>query len=149
MDWRLRESAKEAEDTAANLHVFLNEIPEYAKEITGEIAELYAISHALHTVHEGLERSQYGIYVGRISRDLDIVLPSLRYTLEDVRNMFNKSKKQSKQHPGAFPGTPDYTIIWEDALEELEDEGVPLPRRLELYRLYLQSMFDVLKGYVV
>lgn len=147
MDWRLLDYAKDAEDTAAGLHIFLNEIPQYSKDITGNIAELFAISSALHTLNENLELSLYGRWSGRILRDLEIVLPSLGYTLEELKNMFGKSRKQSKLAPGAFPGTPPYHLIWEDTCTDFEDEGIALPMRLELYRIYLHGIDDVLKGY--
>jgi hypothetical protein len=145
-DWRLLDYAKDAEDTAAGLHVFLSEIPEYSKDITGDIAELFAISNALHTLNEGLASARYGRWSGRIHRDLDVILPSLGYTLDDVRDMFNRSKKK-KQAPGAFPGTPPYARIWRQACAAFEAQGIALPMRLELYRTYLQGMFDMLKGY--
>lgn len=144
MDWRLQDYAKEAEDTAAGLHVFLGEIPQYRKDITGDIAELFAISNALHVLNEALELSRYGRYSGRIIKDLEICLPSLGYTLDDIRNMFSKSKR--KPAPGAFPGTPPYAVIWEDALVDLKTQGISLPIRLELFRTYLQSMAEALKG---
>jgi hypothetical protein len=147
MEWRLLEYAKDAEDTAAGLHIFLSEIPQYSKDITGDIAELFAISNALHTLHEALQPSRYGRYSPRILRDLDITIPSLGYTLDDVKGMFSKSKKKSKQLPGAFPGTPQYNLIWEDACANFKAEGVALPLRLELYRTYLQAIYDLLKGY--
>jgi hypothetical protein len=55
MDWRLLHYAKEAEDTAAGLLVSLDEIPQYRKDIRGHIAELFAISHALHELNEALD----------------------------------------------------------------------------------------------
>lgn len=147
MEWRLLEYAKDAEDTAAGLHIFLSEIPEYSRDITGDIAELFAISNALRTLHDGLlPSSRYSRYSTRILRDLDIAIPSLGYTLDDVKDMFSKKKKKSKQLPGAFPGTPQYNLIWEDACDSFKAEGVALPVRLELYRSYLQFIFDYLKG---
>jgi hypothetical protein len=147
MDWRLLDYAKEAEDTASGLHIFLSEIPQYSKDITGDIAELFAISNALHVLHEDLELSRFGRYSGRILRDLEICLPSLSYTLENVRSMFSKSKNR-RQAPGAFPGTPPYADIWEDSCADLKAQGLSLPARLEMYRTYLQGMQDILKGYV-
>lgn len=145
MDWRLIDYAKEAEDTASGLHIFLSEIPQYSRDITGNIAELFAISNALHVLHDDLELSRYGRYSGRILRDLEICLPSLGYTLDDVRGMFSKSKRNSRQHPGAFPGTPPYAQIWEDACADMRAQGVSLPMRLEMYRTYLQGMNDILR----
>lgn len=146
MDWRLLDYAKEAEDTASGLHVFLSEIPQYSKDITGDIAELFAISNALHTLNEGLDLARHGRAAGRILRDLEVVLPSLGHTLDDVRDMFSRSKKKARQAPGAFPGTPPYNQIWEDACLDFKAEGISLPMRLELYRSYLQGLFDILRG---
>ena len=144
MDWRLPEYAKKAEDTASGLHVFKQEIPQYAKDITADIAELFAISSALHKLHEELDISRYGRWVGRIIKDLELVLPSLSYTLDDVRDMFKKSKREKL--PGAFPGTPPYHLIWEDTCADFKNEGLALPIRFEFYRTYLQDMADVLEG---
>lgn len=146
MDYRLLEYAKDANDVAAGLQIFLEEIPQYAKDITGNMAELFAISNALHVLHEGLELSRFGRYVGEIVADLDIVIPSLGHTLYDVRHMFGKSKRSSRQHPGAFPGTPQYNIIWDDMCVDLKEQGVTLPARLEMYRNFLQGLYDILRG---
>jgi hypothetical protein len=145
MDWRLTDYAKEAEDTAAGLHVFLGEIPQYRKDLTGDIAELFAISSALHDLHEKLGSSRYGRFAGSILQDLEVCLPSLGYTLDDVQNMFSKSNSR-RTAPGAFPGTPPYAEIWEDALADFKAQGMPLPKRLENLRSYLQGMIEVLKG---
>jgi hypothetical protein len=145
MDWRLLEYAKEAEDTASGLHALLSEIPEYRKDITGDIAELFAISNALHVLHEALGLSRYGRFHSRILSDLEICLPSLGHTLDDVRDMFSKKKKSARTAPGAFPGTPPYAVLWEDSLADLKAQGISLPVRLELYRSYLQGMHDALK----
>lgn len=145
MDWRLLDYAKEAEDTASGLHVFLSEIPQYRKDITGDIAELFAISNALHVLQEALDQTRYRKFHHRILGDLEICLPSLGHTLDDVRDMFSK-KKGSHVAPGAFPGTPPHAILWQDSLADLKSQGISLPVRLELYRSYLQSMYDALKG---
>ena len=147
MDWRLLEYAKEAEETASGLHTFLAEIPQYSRDITGDIAELFAISSGLHVLHEELDLSRYGRSSGRILRDLEVCLPSLGYTLDTVRNMFSKSKNR-RQAPGAFPGTPPYAQIWEDSLADMKAQGIGLPGRLEMYRTYLQGMQDILKRYM-
>lgn len=146
MDWRLLDYAKSAEDTASSLHGFLGEIPQYRKEITGYIAELFAISNALHVLHEALDLSRLGRYSGQILKDLDVCIPSLGHTLDDVRNIFSKKGASRHAAPGAFPGTPPYDLIWQDAHADLKAQGISLPARLELFRTYLQVMHDVLKG---
>ena len=145
MDLRLLDYAKDAQDTATALSTFLGEIPEYSKEIKGDIAELFAISSALDVLHEDLALSRYGRQQHRIVHDLDICLPSLEYTLEDIRNIFNRSRRKGRQHPGAFPGTPPYAQIWEDACDEMRAQGIPLDKRLEMYRTYLQGLHDILR----
>lgn len=145
MDSQLLDYAKDAEDTATVLGTFLSEIPQYRKDITGDIAELFAISSALQTLHEALALSRYGRASGQILKDLEVCLPSLGYTLDDVRNIFNKSKRKNRL-PGAFPGTPKYAEMWEDALADFRTQGISLPLRLEYYRTYLQGMYDELRG---
>lgn len=154
MDWHLTAYAATAAETAASLHTFSSEIPQYSKDITGHIAELYAISNALHTLNESLDLKRYGRNAGRIIRDMEIVLPSLKYSLEEVKDMCEKGdsgKGKSKKGrrgalPGAFPGTPDYMIVWEDTLEDFEEEGLSLKDRLTEYRMFLQRLHDVLRG---
>jgi hypothetical protein len=146
MDWQLLDYAKDAEDTASGLHVFLGEIPQYRKDITGDIAELFAISNALHVLHEALEPSHFGRYQGRILKDLEICLQSLGHTLDDIRDMFSKKKVKRRTAPGAFPGTPPYADLWNDSLADFKTQGISLPIRLNLYRSYLQGMNDALRG---
>jgi hypothetical protein len=146
MDWQLLDYAKEAEDTGAVLQVALSEIPQYRKDITGNIAELYAISNALHVLHEALELSRHGRAQSRILRDLEVCLPSLGHTLDDVQDMFSKKKLKSRSAPGAFPGSAPYADLWESSLADLKLQGISLPVRLELFRSHLQGMHDALRG---
>ncbi|KAI4930217.1 hypothetical protein J4E85_004842 [Alternaria conjuncta] len=146
MDWRLLDYAKEAEETATGLLSFESEIPQYRKDVRSHIAELFAISHALLELNEALESSRYGRYAGFIRTDLEVCLPSLGHTLDDVQEIFTRSKKSRHAAPGAFPGTPPYALIWEDALTDFTAEGMSLPKRFEIVRTYLQCMHDALKG---
>ncbi|KAF2828710.1 hypothetical protein CC86DRAFT_196799 [Ophiobolus disseminans] len=144
MDWRLLDYAKEAEDTASGLHVFLTEIPEYSKDITGNIAELFAISNALRVLDEALGSTRYRKFHKQILSDLGVCLPSLGHTLDDIRDMFSKKKNSLRTAPGAFPGTPPHAVLWQDSLADLKEQGISLPVRLGLYRSYLQGMYDSL-----
>lgn len=145
MNWRLLDYAKNAEDTATFIGTFVGEIPQHRKDITGDIAELYAISNALQTLHEALEQSRYGRASARILKDSEVCLSSLGYTLDDVRDIFDKTKRKNRL-PGAFPGTPQYAEMWEDALADFKNQGLSLPLRLEYFRTYLQGMYDDLRG---
>lgn len=104
MDYRLLGYAKEAEDTASSPRIFPSEPPQYFKNITSDIAELFAISNALHVIQRGSRIDPPWKYSGRIIRDLEIALLSLGYTLDDVRKMCVMAKKNSRQQPGAFLG---------------------------------------------
>lgn len=149
MNWRLMDYAKEAEETANGLLGFEDEIPQYRKDIRGHMAELYAISHALHSLHDALKPTEYGRYATYIMKDVEVCLPSLGYTLDEIQDIFGKSKKSRHTAPGAFPGTPPYALIWEDALADFRSQGMSLPQRFETVRMYLQGMLDALKGYVI
>ncbi|KAF2745064.1 hypothetical protein M011DRAFT_460273 [Sporormia fimetaria CBS 119925] len=146
MSRKLDEYAKKAKGAAVQLAMFETEIPDYASEITGIVAELYAIASALHLLDENPELSRKGKTTRRIERDLDIVLQSLTYTLETVGTLSNKSKRKRKQAPGAFPGTPQYAEMWVDMCADFEAEGATLLSRLELYRLNIWHLDDTLKG---
>ncbi|EUC37028.1 hypothetical protein COCVIDRAFT_34451 [Bipolaris victoriae FI3] len=146
MDWRLLDYAKEAEETANGLLSFEGEIPQYRKDIRGYMAELYAISHALRELDDALRSINYRGYATYIIKDLEICLPTLGHTLDDVQDIFSKSKRSRHAAPGAFPGTPPYAIIWEDALADFKTQGMSLPQRFEAVRMYLQGMHDTLKG---
>lgn len=144
MDWQLLDYAREAEETATKLGSFVNEIPQFRRDITGDIAELYAISSALQALHEELQLPTARPYAARLMSELDVCLRTLGYTLDDVRDIFNKTRKKSRL-PGAFPGTPPYATMWEDALDDFKTQGLSLPQRLECFRLYLQEMVDSLQ----
>lgn len=146
MDWQLLDYAKEAEDTGSGLLTFSSEIPQYRKDIKGHIAKLFAISHILDKLHEALKSPRYGRAQGRIVPDLEICIPSLGYTLDEIRGTFSKKKLKRRTAPGAFPGTPPYAELWEDSLADLMAQGISLPIRLELYRTYLHGMYEALQG---
>lgn len=154
MDWQLTAYANTAGETAHALYIFSSEIPQYRKDITDINAKINAIASALYELNDDLDLKRYGRYAGRIMRDMEIVLPSLKYTLEELKEMCekgesgkSKGKKARKGAlPGAFPGTPDYMIVWEDTLADFEEEGMALKDRLEDYKLFLQDMHKVLKG---
>lgn len=145
MDWPLVDYANEADETAAALGVFTGEIPQYRKETAAHRAELHAITHALYELHDALALSRYGRFSSLILEDLNVCIPSLGYTLDSVRDIFSKNGRAA---PGAFPGTPPYTVMWTDGLAEIEAQGMSLSVRLQVYREYLQEMIPALKGCV-
>jgi hypothetical protein len=146
MDWRLLETARDAENVASGLQIFLDEVPSWATEISACIAEFFAISSALRHLDGALELPRYIPYHGRIARDASIVFPSLEYTMEDVRDMFSKTGVPD-QVPGAFPELPKYRMLWEDLDVDMKNQGASLCPRLEMYRVFTLGLLDILRGY--
>ncbi|KAF2843271.1 hypothetical protein M501DRAFT_1012628 [Patellaria atrata CBS 101060] len=136
----LLDHARKAEDTAAGLCKFLDEVPQSATDITAIMSELFAISSGLRTLHNGLDYSRYGRYSTRIVEDLNLVLLSIQYTLASVKKSFGQTRfKDSK-------GVPPYKTILEDLQASCLDEGSSLCERLEIYRVFIIGLFDVLRG---
>jgi hypothetical protein len=145
MNWPLVQIARECEDAASGLQIFLDEVPTKATDISGCMAELFGVSSALRALDHALDFGQYGKFSGRIAGDAEIVFPSLQYTLKDVRRMFADSGRRVSA-PGAFPEPPAYHVLWEDLSRDMKDDGLGLCSRLELYRVFTQGMFDILRG---
>ncbi len=143
MDWSLVLEAKRAEDIASGLQVWLDEIPHCATDISANISELFAISSALRTLDNAHDPLEYGSGFYKIRKDLDLVLKSLDYTLGAVRETFGQSRFEK------YGGRPPYDVLWNALRQRFRDEGPLLCSRLEWYRVYIQGLFDVLRGSVV
>ena len=142
-DWRLIDYAKKAEDAASGLHTLLDKIPRYRSDITGDMAELFAISNALHVFHEHHRTRRPH---GESLKDLELCLLSLDYTLTDISNLFGEIKGSSRIASINPLRTPPYEILWEDSLADMKAQGMSLPTRLELFKGFLQDIDDSLRG---
>ncbi|TKA69419.1 hypothetical protein B0A49_05494, partial [Cryomyces minteri] len=85
MDWPLIAQARNAEEVAAGLRIFLDEIPAQATDITAIISELFGVSSAIRALDNASDPSEYGRAFSTIREDLRLVLSSLRYTIRAVR----------------------------------------------------------------
>lgn len=146
MELRLLEYAKEAEDVAADIHAFLADIGHSRKEANMINSDLLAISNALHELHEALQHDLYMRFSSRISRHLEVCLPSLEYTLYDMRSIHSKWQRSSRKDRDGSDVSAPVTLLWEDTLVALKAQGISLLDRLELYRKYLEGSFDILRG---
>lgn len=131
----LVDNATKSEDAGAGFHTLI-QIPRYAKTITGYVAELFAISSALHTLKEDLAEYRTGGWPERSQQDVKIVVLSLGRTIGQLENMF---------HRLAVP-VVDADRLWQDTCAAFESEGVALPTRLEYYRTQLQEIKDILNN---
>ena len=136
-DRGLIKCAREAEDVASALHNFRDNLPRNATRITGTIGELFGVSSILREIDNAQGDSQYSPSFYRIRDDLNlIVLPSLQRTLDNVFDMFQRSRERP------------YQMVWDDMGYRMErEEGIGLLERLEWYRTFLRAQFDVLTGY--
>lgn len=134
MERPLIKQAKAAEEVASGLHVFLEEVPQWATDISATISELFAVSSAFRTLDNADDSTQYGRGFYRIRDDLDTVICSLELTLQTTKVLFRKSRD------GRF------RQAWEDLHISMRREGPSLCSRLELYRMVLLDLFEVLRG---
>lgn len=143
MDWRLRELSKDVEDVASGLHIFEDEIPVHATSIAAAISGLFGVSNALLDLDKALRDPRNARFIGRLTSDLDLVVPSLEFTLGAVREMFGKSSRST--YPGAFPDAL-YSIIWDDLTLDLNKQGATLLTRLDWYSECFGGLVDLLHG---
>ena len=128
--------AKDAEDVASGLHNFRDSLPRSATRITATISELFALSSVLREIDNAQGDPQYSPSFYRVKDDLDLVLPSLKRTLDNAFDMFARSRERP------------YQMVWDDLGHRMErEEGIGLLERLEWYHDFLRAQFDVLTGY--
>ncbi|KAJ9631737.1 hypothetical protein H2203_000137 [Taxawa tesnikishii (nom. ined.)] len=77
MERPLIKQAKAAEEVASGLHVFLEEVPQWATDISATISELFAVSSAFRTLDNADDSTQYGRGFYRIRDDLDTASTTL------------------------------------------------------------------------
>ncbi|KAI9704431.1 MAG: hypothetical protein M1836_007294 [Candelina mexicana] len=136
---RLLDEAENAQDVAAGLNRFLDAIPECSTEITAVISELFAISSALRELHTALASRRYGRRGPLIEDDMELALPSLNITLEDIVEMFGRL--------GRSPLATAYRRVWKVICLNFRDEGgISLCSRLEIYRTFFIELALVLTG---
>ncbi|KAK5008409.1 hypothetical protein LTR28_004014 [Elasticomyces elasticus] len=134
MDQQLIRHAKNAEDVAAGLQVFLDRVPQHATDISAIISELFATSSAIRALHTASDDVRYARAFYTIRSDLDLVLCSLQYTLGTVRGIFART------------GLASYRALWDGLNLFVQTEGPSLCTRLEWYRVFLHDLFDVLRS---
>ncbi|CAK1360500.1 unnamed protein product [Cercospora beticola] len=130
----LLESALDCDDAGSGLYRLRDALSRHATRITAIISELFGLSSELRKIH-GLENTQiHGPSFYRIKDDLGLLRRSLRYTTQDVFDMFARSRLRSEER------------AWEDLEHQLgRQERIGLLERLELYRDFLDAQNDVLE----
>ena len=128
--------ANDAEDVAAGLRTFRDEVPDSAARITGTVTVLWAVSTRLRELDCAHAEARSAPSFYRVQDDLSVIIPTLRATLDAAFGMFARSR-----------GRP-YSLAWDDLVYRMEQqEGVSFIGRLEWYHDLLQAQIDVLSGY--
>lgn len=139
----LRACANSAEDVATGFMMFRSPLPEHATEITGLMADLYSISVALKRLDDISANRAYRYSLPQIQPDLDMVLSSLAYTLEDVIGYFDMLERGAASSPKLFKRT------WSDLVSFLWNESQEsLSTRLSKYRSLLNELQYEVMEYV-
>lgn len=139
----LRTSADNAEDVAAGFRMFRDPLPEYATEITGLIADLYAISVSLKFLADFASNRAYRHTLHHVQSDLELVGTSLKYTLEDIVDFFGDLETRHGPHREVFKRT------WLNLCSYFQEESKDsLSTRLIKYKTFLNELQDEFKEYV-
>lgn len=127
--------ATNAEDAASGLLVYRDGLPFYATRITAIIAELYAVNAVLRELDNAQIDPGHRPGWYRIENDVDLIVLSIQYTLEDVFSMFRRARGRSQK------------MVWDDLEHRMsQDELVDFLERLQWYRAFLEGTFALLDG---
>ncbi|KAH8692627.1 hypothetical protein BGW36DRAFT_23436 [Talaromyces proteolyticus] len=136
MDLRIPDTIAFAEEVAVGFTQFRAHLPEYSAEITNLIANLYATSATLTSL-EGLTR-QFPRNYARIKPDLQLLLASLCYTLDEITTSFKKLDRKRLD---------SYRYVWLDLDSYFREESsYTLKRRLTRYKMFLQELEDMMQN---
>ena len=134
----LLQAARDADDVAAGLQVFEDNVPD-DPELHLSIRDLVQLAEHLRAL-DLLFHPQLN---SQLNLDVDLLLSSLQYTLSRVRVMFGETRY-------VRDGQRLYRVAWDDMCFELRDSenGQGLRERLSLYGLFIRDMINSLTGYV-
>lgn len=140
MAWPLARLATVADDVAAGLQIFADNVPQAESEINKNIAEFFTVSSAFRALNKDLDRSLHGVHASRISADIDLMLASFDHTVDAVREKFGQTEDPRR------PGYLTYEVLWDELNRRFKDEGQSLRQRLKLYSGFCYGLIDVLRG---
>jgi hypothetical protein len=134
----LLQAARDADDVAAGLQVFEDNVPD-DPELHLSIRDLVQLAEQLRALNL-LYHPQWN---SQLNADVDLLLSSLQYTLSRVRVMFGETRY-------VRDGQRLYRVAWDDMCYELRqsENGQGLRERLSLYELFINDMTNSLKGFV-
>jgi hypothetical protein len=134
-------SAAEADEVAAGLQIFLDNLPQAETDIDGCIQELIALAAAFRALE--LEHPDYASISARIAKDVELNTRSLHFTLEYVRDMFGETRHMK------YSGDRPYRRAWDELEYRLTgvERDFGLLARLETYSVFMHNILGSLRGY--
>lgn len=141
MSESLAGAAVNVEDIANLLQLWLDRALCYTADISASMSELLEIGSISHTLDNALSSPAYHMVRHSIEEELYLILKSLNQSLVVVR------KSLGSVGPIEYLSSAVCEQSWGNLHAIFLLEGPTLYERLELYRLYLQSLFTVLQGY--
>lgn len=134
-------TAETAQDVAGAFHKFLDPVAESSAEITGLIAECFAVSSALRELSDAIRDLRQNRRYATISEDVRLVLLSLEYTFKDVSRLCGAGLARSN-HITLSSG---YRQTWRDIEDYFQEESRnTLSVRLEYYKKFLQHLICIM-----
>jgi hypothetical protein len=139
---KLLRSARDADEVAAGLQFFFDQIPQRETDLEGCIEELLALSAGIREIAE--DHPRFDSVSPRLTADVQLCIQSLGYTLLKIKTMFRETRHIQ------YSGDRPYRRAWED-LENyfaVKERGPSLLSRLETYDIFIQAILDGLGGYI-
>lgn len=136
--------AETAQDIAAAFNKFLEPVSDSSTEITGLIAELFAISSAARELSNACLDPRYRGRNLLVEEDTRTVLLSIEYTFNDINRLFGDLDR-----PVYITNREAYRGVWKSIINHFQDESSgPLVQRLESYRRFLLDLAETIQGSV-
>lgn len=136
----LIKEAERAEDIADALSKFRAPLSDQRAELVSVITELNGLSGAIRGIND-LSHSKHSRSQILIQEDLDIVLESIDFTLEDVWARIGTIGNGARSLKDT-----DYRTTWKDIHRSVAESGRrSLTARLELYRLFLEELSKIMR----
>ncbi|KAF2761075.1 hypothetical protein EJ05DRAFT_251606 [Pseudovirgaria hyperparasitica] len=138
MVWPLGRVIKETEDTAYGLVVFKTNVAEFRPDISNCMSICYQVTTSFHVL-ENCDCLRHDV-----RSDLDLVIPSLMYTLGTCRDAFAVTDPSAYYNGQA---ARHYRIIWLDLQSAFMREGMNLLGRLALYARFIEGIVKTARGH--
>ena len=135
--------AEAAQDVAAGLNQFLNQVPNSDVDITSLIGKCYQVSSSLRELATAIEESRRLSQYHGISDEVTDVARSLDHTFKDVHQIVGEGFEDTRK--AGKPRSSGFRRVWRNITDHFHKEsGNTLERRLELCRKLLDDLCDVI-----